>query len=395
MTSSPHYDAIVVGLGGMGSAALYHLARRNQKVLGLERFDIPNEMGSSHGITRIIRLDSYEDSDYVPLLRRAYELWRDLERSAGEQFHYITGAINAGPPDSEVFQGSLRSCRDHGLAHEVLDSVELRRRFPGYQLPSGTMAVFQPDGGFLLPERCIVAHTQLAQALGADVRAREQVVEWEPLGSGVRVRTDRGEYQAYHLLLTAGAWMGQLAPLLARLAIPERQCLAWFQPLRSELFAPDCFPVFNVLVEEGRYYGFPIFAVPGFKVGRYHHLGQRADPDRTPRTCDPEDEALLRSFTERYFPDAAGPTASLKFCMFTNSPDRHFILDLHPQAPQVVLAAGFSGHGFKFCSVIGEVLADLATTQMTRHHISFLRLARFALTPCGASMRLHKGRHER
>lgn len=372
------FDVIVIGVGGMGSAATYHLARRGKRVLGLERFDVPHTMGSSHGVTRIIRLAYYEHPDYVPLLRRAYELWRDLEDVAGERLLHITGSIDAGPPESQVFQGSLSSCLQHGLEHEVLDSAALQRRFPGYHLHADSMALFQPEGGFLLPERCIVAHVEAAQALGAEVHGREMVLEWEGRPDGVRVRTDRGEYEAERLVLTAGAWMGRLVPALASLAVPERQCLAWFQPIHSDLFTPDRFPVFNLLVEEGRYYGFPVFAIPGFKVGRYHHREEVVDPDVAPRECGPEDEAILRSFTERYFPQAAGPTMSLAFCMFVNSPDEHFIIDLHPDWPQVALAAGFSGHGFKFCSVVGEILADLAAGTESPHQIDFLRLTRFA-----------------
>jgi sarcosine oxidase len=177
--------------------------------------------------------------------------------------------------------------------------------------------------------------------------------------------------------VTAGAWAGSLLPELRPLAVPERQVLGWFQPLRPELFDPACFPVFNLVVEEGRYYGFPVFQVPGFKLGRYHHREERIDADEVNRACEPEDEAILRTFTERYFPDAAGPTMALKVCMFTNSPDEHFIIDVHPELPQVVLAAGFSGHGFKFCSVVGEILSDLSIRGAARHDIDFLRLRRF------------------
>lgn len=378
MSAWPRFDCIVVGVGGMGSAALYQLARRGRRVLGLERFDIPHDLGSSHGITRIIRLAYYEDPSYVPLLRRAYELWRDLERAAGERLLHLTGSIDAGPPGSAVFEGSLRSCLEHGLPHEVLTSAELHRRFPGYRLPADTLALLQPEGGFLLPERCIVAHVLAAQALGAEVHGREQVLEWEPRGDGVRVRTDRGSYEAGRLVLTAGPWAATLVPRLAGLAVPERQVLAWFQPHRPDLFLPERFPVFNLLVAEGRFYGFPIFAVPGFKIGRYHHLGERVDPDQVDRACHPRDEEPLRACTQRYFPDASGPTMGLKVCFFTNSPDEHFIIDLHPGYPQVVLAAGFSGHGFKFCSVVGEILADLSDQQRTRHDIRLFRLARFA-----------------
>ncbi len=376
------FDVIVAGVGGMGSAAVDHLARRGSRVLGLERFDIPNDLGSSHGFTRIIRLAYYEHSSYVPLLHRAYELWRELEEDAAERLLHVTGSIDAGPEDSFVFAGSLRSCLDHGLPHEVVDSRELGRRYPGYRLPPETMALIQPEGGFLLPERCIVAQVERAQAHGAEVRARERVLDWEPTAEGgVRVSSDRGTYEADRLVLSAGAWMGDLAGLGADFVVAERQVLAWLQPQRPELFAPERFPVFNLVVEEGRYYGFPVFAVPGFKFGRYHHLEERVDPDAVEREPNAADEQVLREFAERYFPDGAGPTMALKVCLFENSPDEHFVLDLHPQHPQVVLAAGFSGHGFKFCSVVGEVIADLALGGETAHEIEFLRLARLELEP--------------
>ena len=372
------YDAIVVGVGGMGSASLYHLARRGRRVLGLERFDVPNELGSSHGITRIIRLAYYEHSSYVPLLARSYELWRELELEAGEQLLWVTGSVDASAPDGRIFSGSLASCREHGLAHEVLGAEELARRFPAYRLPAETMAVLQPEGGFLAPERCIVAHVALAQAAGADVRARERVLGWEPAAGGVRVRTERGSYESGRLVLAGGAWMGELMGLSRGLVVAERQVLAWFQPLRAELFAPDRFPIFNVEVEEGHFYGLPVHGIPGFKLGRYHHLGERGDADELDREPRAEDEALLRSFTERYFPDGAGPTMTLKACLFENTPDEHFIVDLHPDVPAVVCVGGGSGHGFKFCSVLGEIAADLALDGATRHDIGLLSLARFA-----------------
>lgn len=374
---SKRYHVIVIGVGGMGSATIYHLARRAKRVLGLEQFDIPHEMGSSHGHTRIIRLAYYEHPSYVMLLRRAYELWREIEREANEKLLYTTGSIDAGPADSWVFKGSLQSCLEHDLPHEVLTSRELTQRYPGYQLPHDIMAVFQPEGGFLLPERCIVSYVTAAQARGAEIHGREKVIDWEPTRDGVRVRTDRAVYEADRLVITAGAWTSRLVDSLAGLAVPERQVLAWLQPYRPELFVHERFPVFNLLVEEGRYYGFPIFSVPGFKFGRYHHLEELSAPDEVDFECHPRDEQLLRAFAERYFPDGAGPTMSLKACMFTNTVDNDFIIDLHPNYPQISFATGFSGHGFKFASVIGEIMADLAERDTTRHNIELFHLDRF------------------
>lgn len=374
---SKHFNTIVVGVGGMGSATCYQLAKRGRRVLGIERFDIPHDLGSSHGYTRIIRLAYYEHPSYVMLLKRSYELWEEIERRADEKLFYKTGSIDAGPADSWVFKGSLRSCVEHDLAHEVLDGRQMTERFPGYRLPPDILGVFQPDGGFLLPERATVAYAEAAQAYGAEIHGREAMLDWEPLGDGVRVITDRGEYTADSLVFTAGSWNQNLLPFLNGLAVPERQVLAWLQPEKPELFRPHNFPVFNLLVPEGRYYGFPIFAVPGFKFGIYHHFQEWGYADELTRDVFREDEEALREFAARYFPDGAGPTMTLKACMFTNSPDKHFIIDLHPDHPQVSFAAGFSGHGYKFASVIGEIMADLAERQETRHDISLFNLARF------------------
>ena len=373
----PAYDAIVLGLGGMGSATLFHLARRGLRVLGVERFDLVHEYGSSHGLTRIIRLAYWEHPTYVALLRRAYELWRELESLAGEQLLHITGSVDAGPEGGAIFEGALASSRLHGLAHEVMDGDELHRRYPGYRLPKEIRCLYQPDGGFLLPERCNVAHVEQALALGAEVRCREEVLDWKANGGRVRVRTSRGIYEAGRLVVCAGPWASKLLPELAGLAVPERQVLAWLQPTRPDRFRPAAFPVFNLEVEEGRFYGFPSFLIPGFKFGKYHHRGENVDPDTVNRSPEPEDEELLRAFARRYFPEGEGPTLMLKACMFTNTPDRHFILDRHPAHPEISIAAGFSGHGYKFCSVIGEVMANLVQDERARHDIEFFRLGRF------------------
>ena len=374
---SKHYDTIVIGVGAMGSATCYQLARRNKRVLGIERFDIPHTFGSSHGYTRIIRLAYYEHLAYVALLKRAYELWSDIERVADEKLLYRTGSVDCGPADSAVFTGSLRSCLENDLPHEVLTSRQLSERFPAYRLPHDQLAVLQPDGGFLTPERAIVAYVEAAHYLGAEIHGREAVLDWEPWGDGVRVTTDRDQYTADALVFTAGAWSRNLLPDLNELAVPERQVLAWLQPTRPELFRPERFPVFNCVTPEGRYYGFPVFAVPGFKFGRYHHFSQTGEAEHLSREVFREDEAMLRDFAARYFPDGAGPTMMLKACLFTNSPDEHFIVDLLPDYPQVSLAAGFSGHGFKFASVVGEIMADLAERRATRHDITLFNLTRF------------------
>jgi sarcosine oxidase len=371
------YDVIVVGVGGMGSAACYHLARRGRTVLGLERFTVPNEMGSSHGVTRIIRLAYYEDPRYVPLLRRAYELWRQLELDAGRRLLHITGCLELGRPDSSVVAGALRSCREHDLAHEELTAAEVNRRFGAWRLPPELVAVLEPQGGFVEPEACIEAHASLAADCGAEIHAGERVTHWEARSGGVRVTTEQGIYDGRTLVLSAGAWAATLEPMLADLAVPERQVLGWFDMARPEQFAPDAFPVFVAEVDEGHYYGFPHHAVPGFKIGRFHHRHQVVAAEHVDRATHAEDEAVLRAFNRRYVPDADGALLDSRVCMFTNSPDQHFIIDRHPGHPEVLIAAGFSGHGYKFCSVVGEILADLASDGHTDHAIGFLSLGRF------------------
>jgi sarcosine oxidase len=360
------YDVIVIGIGSMGSSTAFHLADRGYRVLGLEQFNIGHEFGSAHGVNRIIRLAYAEDPAYVPLLRRAYELWRRLEDLSGERLLIITGGIDAGPEDGTIVQGSLRSCREHGLKHEELTSKELRHRFPGFRLPEKMAAVYQPDGGFVLSDRAVIAYVTSAQMRGAEVHGREAVRHWEINRNRVVVQTDKGSYTASKLVITAGAWAAKLVPVLRRrrLAVPERQVQIWTQPRRPELYLPDAFPVFNMEAREGnemnRYYGFPSYGIPGFKLGKYHHMGEHVDPDRMDRECHPQDESVLREAIRRYFPDADGPMMAMKTCLFTNSRDEHFVLDVHPDFPQVSIAAGFSGHGFKFVSVVGEIMADLA-----------------------------------
>jgi sarcosine oxidase len=374
------YDLIVIGVGGMGSATVYHAARRGLSVLGLEQFDIPHAQGSSHGVNRIIRLAYYEHPSYVPLLRRAYALWRELENVTGERLLIITGSIDAGRADSHTIQGSLLSCNQHHLPHELLDAAALRARFPGYQLAADMVGVYQADGGFLLCEKCVVAHVTAAQALGAEVHARERVVAWHAEDQVVSVATTRGTYRARKLVVTAGPWARTMVPALQQIAVPERQVMMWTQPRKPEYFRLGAFPVFNFEAPEGRFYGFPVYGIPGVKVGKYHHRGERVDdPDRMDRECYPEDEGVLREGIRRYFPDADGPTMAMKACLFTNAPDEHFIIDRLPECPQVAVAAGFSGHGFKFCSVIGEIMTELVVDGATRLDTSLFRLARPAL----------------
>lgn len=373
------YDVIVVGLGAMGSSTAWQLARRGLRVLGLERFDIPHAMGSSHGTNRIIRLAYFEHPSYVPLLRRAYELWRDLETAAGERLLFVTGGVDVGQEDSRLVRGSLDACKMHDLPHEVVTGAELARRHPGYGVRPDHVAVLQPDAGFVMSERAIVAFAGLASRAGADLRTREPMVRWEPTpGGGVRVTTGKATYEAARLVLSTGAWIGEHVPALAAAAVPERQVLGWFEPREPALFRLGAFPV--GIVEHGgtHYYQFPIHGVPGFKIGVYHHLGERGRADALSREPNDADEALLRSAVRAVFPAADGETLAMKVCLFTNTADEHFVVDTLPGVPQVVVASPCSGHGFKFASVMGEVLADLATRGTTQHDLGLFGLGRLA-----------------
>jgi sarcosine oxidase len=377
------YDVIVIGVGGMGSSTVYHVAKRGKRVLGLEQFDLAHDHGSSHGFTRIIRLAYAEGEAYVPLLMRAYELWRELEYVANERLLFITGGIDAGPAEGSLVKGSLAACKRFHLRHEVLTSRELRHRFPAYHLPASLTAVYQPDSGFVLPECAILAHVEAAQALGGEIHAREEVLEWQVKRNEVIVRTPVDTYRASKLVITAGPWSAKLVKHLAvrRLAMPERQVLIWTQPREPRLFRLGAFPIFYMEAPKAkglaRYYGLPIYGFPGFKFGKYHHLRQQADPDELNRGCDARDESVLRQALRTYFPAADGPTMAMKTCLFSNSPDEHFVIDLHPEFPQVSIAAGFSGHGFKFAPVVGEIMADLALHGRPAH---FHDLRLFSLT---------------
>jgi sarcosine oxidase len=256
----------------------------------------------------------------VPLLRRSYELWRELERAAEEQLLFITGGVDAGPRDGRIVQGSLASCREHNLDHEVLTARELAARHPGWRLPDDFAAVVQPEAGFVASERAIVAHARLAMEKGADLRAREPLIEWGVTGTGtVEVRTPKGRYEAGRLVISTGAWISEHVPALEGKAVPERQVLGWFRPKVPEHFRMDRFPVGIVDAEPHAIYVFPEWGIPGFKIGVYHHLEESGTADALSREPTARDEDVLRKATETYFPDAAGPILSMRGCLFTNT----------------------------------------------------------------------------
>jgi sarcosine oxidase len=375
-TTPKHYDAIVIGVGGVGSAATYRLAERGLDVLGLERFDVPHTRGSSHGSTRIVRLTQPEDPSYVPLARAAFEFWRDLEAVTGRELLTITGSIHAAEPDSGFLDSARDSLVTHGIAYEDLSGAAVNERFPGYALPEGYRAIYQPKGGFVDCERAILAHVEAAHATGATIHARERVENWIETEGGVRVETDKGVYEADDLVIAAGAWSGRLLPSLDEFLTPTRHVMAWLQPQVPKRFAPRNFPVFSVRGEHGSGYGFPVYDVPGFKFGVDPSSPAGTDPETMAREPTADDEALHRAFAETYFPDGAGPTMGLSTCLVTESGDGHFLLGTHPEQEKVHVAAGFSGHGFKFSAVLGAVLADFVTSGGTDHAIDRHRIDR-------------------
>jgi sarcosine oxidase len=371
------FDTIVVGVGGMGSAAVYELARRGRRVLGLEQFTIPHELGSSAGSTRIFRFAYFEDPGYVPLMRRSFARWQALQHDVGEAFVTVTGGLDIGLPSSRVIAGAKEACRQHGLAHDVLDARAAAARFPAWRLPAGFEAVFQPEAGFLRADRAILAHATLARRLGAEIHEGEPVRGWRASGDRVEVETERTTYEAGSLVIAAGAWTARLAPRLAPSAVAERQVVGWFRTAAPH-FAAGAFPVFILQEPSGRvYYGFPDHG-EGLKIGKFRHRYEATDPDQVARGIAPEDEQELRGLAP-FLAGGIGAPAAFKTCMFVMSPDEHFIVDVLPEHRNVVVAAGFSGHGFKFCSGIGEILADLATHGETAHDIALFKLDRPAL----------------
>ncbi len=385
LMSASSFDVIVLGLGGMGSAAAYQLAVRGRRVLGLERHSAAHDKGSSHGQSRVIRQAYFEDPAYVPLLLRAYELWEQLERETGRELLTQTGGLMIGTPESTVVAGSIRSAREHGLAHEILDAAEIRRRFPPFRPEPGIVALYEKKAGFVRPEHSVQAHLDRAAQLGAVLHFEEPVLSWEafPAGSGVRLTTAKGTYTAEQLVLAPGAWAPQI---LAELGLPlavERQVMYWFDPVGGvEPFLPDRFPIYIWQTEEGLlFYGFPAHEGPrgGAKVSffRLHGVPSACTPESIDRQVHPEEVARMRSAVAERIPALNGTYLFAKTCMYTNTPDEHFVIAVHPRHPQVAVAAGFSGHGYKFASVVGEILADLATHGQTRHPIGLFTSERF------------------
>jgi sarcosine oxidase len=375
------YDVIVIGLGGMGSAAAYHLAARGQRVLGLEKFTPAHDKGSSHGGSRIIRQSYFEDPAYVPLLLRAYELWGQLADDAQREVYRLTGGLFIGPPDCLTVAGSLHASQEWDLPHEVLDAAEIRSRFPNFTPQPGDIALYEAKAGFARPEMTVQAHIDLAERAGATLSFGEEVLEWGETAGGVSVRTARDTYTAGQLVICPGAWAPQL---LAEFGIPitiERQVLYWLDPIGGTAPFVD-HPIF---IDENAHgtqiYGFPAIDGPrgGVKVA-FFRKGIVCTPETIDRAVHEDEIREMRDRVAELLPALDGPCVHSATCMYSNTPDEHFVIARHPDTANVTVACGFSGHGFKFVPVVGEILADLATAGSTNHPISLFDPRRLVTT---------------
>lgn len=371
------YDAIVLGTGGVGSAALYHLARKGVRALGVDRFPAGHDRGGSHGETRVIRMAYFEHPDYVPLLRRAYVLWDELEQEVGRALFHRVGLLEVGPADGLVVPGVLASDREHQLVVERLSESEMLRRFPGFRLPAGCEAVYEAAAGYLRVEDSVRAHLQAAIARGAEHRTDAEVVGWSAEGDGVRVQTaDGSAYRAARLIVTAGPWAEQLLRELGVRFRVLRKHLHWYPAPAAYDEANGC-PTFFFEALGGFFYGFPGIDGRGeLKIAEHSGGESIADPRDDDRAPDPQDRHRVERFLQACLPDVVRRETRHDVCYYTMSPDDHFLVDRHPQFSQVALAAGLSGHGFKFTSVLGEILADLALKGSTAQPIGFLSATR-------------------
>ncbi|MEC7239771.1 MAG: N-methyl-L-tryptophan oxidase [Myxococcota bacterium] len=364
-----HFDAIVIGLGGVGSAALSHLARSGCHVLGLEQFQVGHSLGSSHGETRVIRKAYFEHPSYVPLLKRSYELWDALEKDSGETLFERCGVVQIGPPDGDVIQGVLRSADQHGLEVERLDREQLREKAPMLRLPDGMAALWEEDGGLLHVEACVKAHARDAIRRGATVLQGERVVNWHSDGEGVVVRTLSDRYSADRVLFCAGAWTSSLLSRIGRPLNVLRKVQIWSsaeQPWRHA-------PVFLYDLESGVFYGFPDCGT-GVKVAE-HSGGEAVDPNALDRDLHGGDLDRVVGFNQRWLEGLGAPHRHA-VCMYTMSPDENFLVGPHPKGSRVFVAAGLSGHGFKFCPVLGEGLAQMMTAGTSSLDFEFLSPSR-------------------
>lgn len=365
-------QVVVVGAGIMGCATAYHLARSGHQVTLLEQFAVGHSRGSSHGHSRIIRY-VYDHPVYVELMRHAYQLWHELEGATGQQLLWRTGGLDIGPAESlaQTREALLVS----GVAFDELDGPELQRRFPQFQLPPETVGIYQVESGILNADDCVQLLAAEIQRLGGVLRQHERVIALEPQADGATVVTDAGRYQADRVVLTLGSWAQSLLSTLGvelDLRILQEQ-VAFFEPVDAAAFTAPAFPIF---IDHGRRtYGFPIFGLPGVKVA-FHVAGPQIDPLQGPLPAPPEQLERLQAYVRDMFPQLTSRVLYTTTCRYTMTSDEHFVLDLVPGHPSVVIGSPCSGHGFKFGMLMGRILAELALTGATAYPIEMFRAQR-------------------
>ncbi len=373
---------IVIGLGAMGSAAAQHLAGRGHRVLGFDHFTPPHTYGSSHGETRIIRQSYWEDQRYVPLLLRASELWHKLEADSGTSLMHLVGGLMVGRLEGGLVAGSRLSAETFGLPHRILSRDDLRAACPVFNLPPDVVALWDPNAGYLRPEACVQQQLALAAHSGAELYFNDPVIDWQATKTGgVRVRTGSSTYEADHLVITAGPWAPASVRTMGLPLMVTRQVLCWFEPQANrEQFNEDRLPIFLIEAESNHplLYGFPSIggSHQGVKVA-LHGSTMVCTPQTVLRDILPADEAAIRDRLAKIIPSLNGRLLRAETCLYTMTPDEHFIIDRHPEFSQVSIAAGFSGHGFKFASVIGEILADFATDRVPAFDLGLFAIDRF------------------
>lgn len=372
------YDVVIIGGGSMGIATAYYLAKAEQKVLVVDQFTVPNIYGSHHGETRILRLGYGNGGTYVPLVKESLALWKELEEETGRTLYNQTGAISVGYPDSDFVKETIDSSIQYDLEYEELDAKSLMERWPGITVPDDYVACYDPNSGFLYSEECILAYKEACEKLGVTILENQRVLDLQMTDKEVTVLTADTTFVARKAVVTAGAWIPKLLPDLELDIKPLRKTFGWFETSEEDLYGSQ-FPCYVFDTHDvGHYYGFPDFNGKGLKIGRMD-LGEVVNPDELNRDFDstPKEEADLRSFLSRYMPQANGNLNAGKVCLFSMTPDEDFIIDFHPQHENVLIAGGFSGHGFKFASAIGKTLCELAVQGVSNQDISFLSLNRF------------------